>query len=128
MTDSIKYILLLPVLCSAALSASAQNQGEKSPEEMAAAMVTKMEDHLNLEPHQAFFVDSIFCHDYTLWMDEIHKMREAGVQEITVYQQIKTKWDAHMDSALVRVLTPEQFTEYQKMVGRYKKPKKEKKR
>lgn len=98
----------------------------KSAEELAIEQANKMETQLKLEPHQTFYVDSILCHDYRAWMDEMDELRTSGVQEQTVYLSIKDKWNAIIDSALVKILTPTQWTEYLKMTGKYKKPKKEK--
>lgn len=127
MTNTIKFSLLIVLLMSAANTASAQNQNEKTPEEMALEVVNKMETQLKLEPHQTFYVDSILCHDYAGWVEESQKMQDAGVTERTVYQQIKDKWSSKIETALEKVLTPEQFIEYKKMTGTYKKPKKGKK-
>ncbi len=127
MTNTIKFLFPAVLLMFTAYTASAQNQQEKSPEEMAVELVNKMETELKLEPHQTFYVDSILCDNYVQWVAEIKKMQAAGVSERTVYQQIKDRWDSHIDSALVKILTPEQFLGYQKMMGKYKKPKKGKK-
>jgi len=127
MTNTIKFPLLTVLLIFASTVAYAQNQEEKTPEEMAIELVNKMETQLNLEPHQTFYADSILCHDYAEWVAEIKKMQAGGITERTVYQQIKDKYDARIDAALQKILTPEQFIEYQKMMGKYKKPKKGKK-
>lgn len=127
MTKTIKFTLVTLLLTFAVHAASAQNQPEKSPEDMAVELVNQLEEKLALEPHQTFYIDSILCHDYALWMGEIKKMQAAGVSERTVYEQIKSKWDAHIDSALVKIFTPGQYIEYQKTMGKYKKPKKGKK-
>jgi len=120
-----KFIITLIILATA--SCYAYSQEMKSAEEIAIEMVNKMETQLNLEPHQTFFVDSVLCHDYRAWMDENEDLRNAGVQEPTVYISIREKWQAHIDSSLVKILNPDQWTEYLKMTGKYKKPKKDKK-
>jgi len=123
----IRKITLCIILVLFAASLHAQEQKEKTPEERATEMVNKMEEVLALEPHQTFYVDSILTHDYRAWMDELEKYQKQGVQEGSVYVAVKDKWDAKIDSALAKVLTPEQFVEYQKLVGKYKKSKKNKK-
>jgi len=121
--------LTLPLVLglSTAFSAYAQDQKMKSPEEIAIDMVNKMESELKLEPHQTFYVDSVLTHDYREWMDAMEKLQKAGVQEASVYSAVKEEWSVKIDSALFKILTPEQFIGYQKMTGTYKKSKKDKK-
>ncbi|MBQ0006492.1 MAG: hypothetical protein KBS57_03710 [Alistipes sp.] len=106
---------------------SAQDSERKSPEEIAIEWVSKMETQLELEPHQTFYADSILTHDYRAWMDEIEELQKSGASESSLYLSIKQKWDNRIDSAMMNILSPEQFVNYQKMMGRYKKPKKSKK-
>jgi len=116
------------MLLASVTSVSAQENGkEKSPEEVAQDMVTKMESQLALEDNQIFFVDSILSHDYREWTDEAKAMQASGVQEVSVYTSIKNKWNNQIDSSLKRILTEEQYIGYLKMTGQYKKPKKNKK-
>jgi len=122
-----RIIITLTCLCCwATFIANAQEQKMKSAEELAIEMVNKMETQLKLEPHQTFYIDSILCHDYRSWMDEIDGLQRSGVQEPTVYLSVKDKWQANIDSSLVKILDADQWIEYLKMTGKYKKPKKEK--
>lgn len=105
---------------------SAQEQEQKSPEEMAQEQALKFEKDLKLAPHQAFFVDSILQHDMRAMHDEMMDMRNSGTQEYTVYKQIQDKWTAQIDSSFKKVLNEEQWISYLKMTGKYKKPKKSK--
>lgn len=120
-----RTIITLIILGMASFHAFSQEM--KSAEEIAIEMVNKMETQLKLEPHQTFFVDSVLCHDYRAWMDENDNLQKSGVQEPTVYLSIREKWNAHIDSSLIKILTPDQWTEYLKMTGKYKKDKKDKK-
>jgi len=123
-----KHVLfVLAVVSSTVFQAQAQDQKLKSPEEIAIDMVNKLESELKLEPHQTFYIDSVLTRDYRGWMDEMDALQKSGIQETNVYTAVKEKWSAKIDSALVKILTPEQFTGYQKITGTYKKPKKDKK-
>ncbi len=100
---------------------------EKSPEEIALELVNKMETQLELEPHQTFYADSVLTHDYRCWMDEIEEIHKSGASESSLYESIKKKWEARIDSAMVLILSPDQFENFLRMMGRYKKPKKNRK-
>ncbi len=118
-----RTVTALFILTISALSLSAQEQEQKSPEEVAIEMATKYEKDLKLAPHQAFFVDSILQHDMRAMHDEVMSMRNSGTQEYTVYKQIREKWTSQIDSSFKKVLTEEQWISYLKMNGKYKKEK-----
>lgn len=104
-----------------------EEQKQKTPEDMALMQTTKLELDLSLEPHQTFYVDSILTGDYRAWSDEMEAMKKTGTTESVVYKQINDKWLAHIDTALHKVFTQEQWTEYLKITGKLKKEKKPKK-
>lgn len=118
--------LALSILCGATLYG--QVQEEKSPEEVAYEEAMRLEEMLKLEPHQAFYVDSILQHDMRALYDEIMTLRASGTQDYRVYQQIREKWTAQMDSAFHKVFNPEQWLEYQKYTGKLAKEKAEKRK
>lgn len=114
---------VLSILTISVFSLCAQEQEQKSPEEIAIEMALKYEKDLGLAPHQAFFVDSILQHDMRAMHDEVMSMRNSGTQEFTVYKQIREKWTSQIDSSFKKVLTEEQWISYLKMNGKYKKEK-----
>ncbi len=111
------------MLALASSALYAQQQEEKSPEEVAYEEAIKLENLLKLEPHQAFYVDSILQHDMRALYDEIMILRASGTQDYHVYQQVRKKWSDQIDSAYRKVLTDEQWYEYQKSTGKLSKEK-----
>lgn len=105
-----------------------QNQdGPKTPEQMATEEAIRFEKLLKLEPHQAFYIDSIMQHDMKAMYQEMDALRDSGIQDFKHYDEVRKRWVDQMDKSFQKVLTPEQFVIYQKDVGRYKKEKKAKK-
>lgn len=123
LTKSVIGIILLLI----PLAVNAQEQEQKSPEEMAQEQALKFEEDLSLLPHQTFYIDSILQHDMRAMHDEMMEMRKSGTQEYTVYKQIQDKWVAQIDSSFKKVLDEEQWIMYLKATGKYKKDKAAKK-
>lgn len=115
---------ILFTLCT--IMVSAQEQGQKDPEEIAIEQAEKFERSLSLLPHQAFFIDSIMRHDMVAMSDEMKALQNSGTQEYTAFKQVRDKWLAQIDSSFKKVLDEEQWIKYLKMTGKYVKPKKEK--
>ncbi len=110
--------LLVPIM------ASAQQQPEKSPEEIAAAEVTALEEDLKLTASQAFYVDSILCHNYRCLYDEYEDMRNSGMQNPESYRHISEKWLNRNLDAFKKVLDEQQYITYLKRIGKGKEYKK----
>lgn len=123
-----RVFAILATLFFGTISLSAQNQQPPDPEELAASEAIRLEKLLKLEPHQAFYVDSILRHDMMALQDEMTKMGESGMRDYNNFKIVQDKWINQIDSSLKQVMTPEQFTIYLKDVGRYKKEKKAKKK
>ena len=75
---------------------------------------------------RSFYVDSILQHDMRGLKDDFDYLRTSGKTEPTLYEMVRKKWLDKVDSAYVKLFTPEQYQKYLKMTGRYKKPKKAK--
>ena len=95
-----------------------EQRQEKSPEEIATDEANRLEELLELEPHQTFFIDSVLQHDMRAMYDEMQKMRQSGTQEFIVYQRIKEKWGNRIDSAYMNILTEKQRLEYLRSTNR----------
>ncbi len=122
---SLKYLFVV-IFISLTGILSAQEQTEKSPEELAYDRAQNLEEMLGLEPHQTFFVDSILQHDMRGLYDEYMGLRASGTQDYHVYKQVQDYWNARIDSAFHKVFTNEQWYQYLKVSGKLKKDKKEK--
>lgn len=122
MTRNIVLRTLLPCLAViTAVSAHAQNDETKTPEEVAFEESERLERLLKLEPHQTFFVDSILQHDMRGMHNELQALQMSGTQEYTAYMQVREKWTARMDSAYKKVLSYDQWLLYRRMCGKLSK-------
>lgn len=120
-----KIIFHFFVLASAMLfvpSLYAQNQQEeKTPEEMAMDEADRLEEMLELEPHQTFYIDSILQHDMRAMHDEMQMLQLAGTREYTAFKQVRDKWIQQIDSAYRKVLTEYQWMVYRRSLGKLSK-------
>lgn len=104
-----------------------QNQEKpKTIEELAIEEAVRLEKELKLEPHQAFYIDSILQHDMKAMDDEMQAMRASGMQDFRHYEDVRKRWIEKMKTSFQKVLTEEQYIRYLKDVGLYKKEKKAK--
>ena len=103
------------------MTAAAQQEEEKTPEEIAVEEADRLEKLLHLEPHQTFYIDSILQHDMRGYHDELNELRASGTQAYTAYKQVKDKWTAIMDSAYRKVLTEYQWLVYRRTLGKLSK-------
>ncbi len=124
--NPLKYFLAIIFICSSTLVFAQEQQDEKSPEERAYERAQYLEEMLKLEPHRTFFVDSILQHDMRALYDEYMGLRASGTQDYHVYQQVKDKWNAQIDSSFRKVLTEDQWYEYLKLTGKLPKEAKKK--
>lgn len=112
----IKYLLtttLFATLLSATtIFAQQQPQGQPSPEEMARKEAERLEEELNLQYHQTFYVDSILQYNFKALTDEFQQLQLSGKMERSVYDAVREKWLAKTDSAYRKVFTEEQFEKY----------------
>ncbi len=124
----IKKILFSLTALVFSFSLSAQEPPkQKSPEEMAYEESNRLEKLLNLQPHQTFFVDSLLQHDMRAMKEETERLQRTGVQEVTVFQTIQKKWVEQIEKGYRKIFTDEQWNEYLKSQGKFKKDKKDKK-
>ena len=119
----VKYFIVAAIL-SIPSFIYAQQQPEKSPEEIAAEEVAVLERELNLSASQAFYVDSILCHNYRGLFDEYEDMKNSGRQSVDSYKHVSEKWLNKNLSALKLVLEEQQYIMYLKRVGKGKEYKK----
>jgi hypothetical protein len=105
----------------------AQNQEKpKTIEEMAIEEAVRLEKELKLEPHQAFYIDSILQHDMKAMDAEMQSMKASGIQDYRHYEEVRKRWVETMKTSFQKVLTEEQYIHYLKDVGLYRKEKKAK--
>jgi hypothetical protein len=104
--------------------ANAQDPMEKSPEEMAIEQANRLENELNLNSTQLFYLDSILRHNYTELYAEIENARARGSQDQQTYKTLTEKWMQKTFDALKGVLDEQQYIRYLKLMGKGKEYKK----
>ncbi len=94
-------------------SASAQQQGVdvmvRAEEE-----ADRLQERLNLEDWQTFYVDSTLKHDLKAIMDDYKTLTESRVSNMSMYQSVQDKWMEKIDSTYKTIFTEEQWAEYLK--------------
>lgn len=122
------FTLFAIIFFSAQVSYAQEQEPPKTIEEMAIEEAIRLESLLKLEPHQAFYIDSILRHDMQAMDKEMQELRSAGVQDFRNFETIRKKWLEHVKSSFQKVLNEEQYIKYLKEIGQYKKEKKKRKK
>ena len=122
-----KHIIFCFLTIAAMLSfnsAYAQQQEEKTPEEIAIEQANKLEVDLKLNSTQVFYVDSVLRHNYAELQAEIDNARARGSQDQNTYKTINDKWMFRTFDAFKVILDEQQYIRYLKMMGHGKEYKK----
>ena len=114
-------VLLISLSLVAALTlvsmseASAQEQ-MKQPDiyERAEQEADRLQNLLDLEDWQVFYVDSTLKHDYPAMMAEYDQLSKSKVSNQSLYQQVYDKWMEQVDKTYRRIFTDEQWAAYLK--------------
>lgn len=122
------FTLFAIIFFSTVASFAQQQEPPKSIQEVAIEEALRLERILKLEPHQAFYIDSILQHDMQAMDTEMQELRSAGINDFRNFETIRKKWLEQVKSSFQKVLTEEQYIEYLKEIGQYKKEKKKKKK
>ena len=107
-------LTLLALLTFSATALQAQDQEQKTPEEMALEEADRLEKMLTLLPHQTFFIDSILQHDMRAMHDEMQQLQMSGTREYIAFKQVRDKWIAQID-------THDQWMQYCRSTGKLSK-------
>lgn len=116
----LKYSLLtLSVLAALMLMPYgniAAQEPEKQPDiyEQAEMEADRLQDLLDLEDWQVFYVDSTLKHDFPAMMAEYDQLRKAKVTNTAMYQAVQDKWMDQVDQTYQRLFTEEQWKLYLK--------------
>ena len=89
--DKLYKFIFCALFTLSAVVATAQEQPEKRPEQVAATEVEHWETLLELTPTQTFYVDSILNHNYKCMFDDIERMRGMGMQSPDTYRAVQGK-------------------------------------
>ena len=113
---------ILAVLMSGAMSlvAMAQEQPltpeqqEKKMRERIDEMVLRLEESLQLEVWQTFYVESILTHNYGEMSKELKALSENRVENADIYVLIQDKWEEASYQAFSKIFDEKQWATYLK--------------
>ena len=97
------------------IDASAQ-QPTKEPDvaERAEIEADRLQQLLDLDDWQVFYVDSTLKHDYPALMAEYDQLDASKVHNQSMYQMVYDKWMDQIDKTYKRIFSEEQWTAYLK--------------
>ncbi len=115
-----KCILAALVMGAMSLAAMAQEQPltpeqqEKKLREGIEERVLKLEESLQLEVWQTFYVDSILTHNYGEMSKELKALSENRVENMDIYMLIQDKWEDASYEAFSKIFDEKQWATYLK--------------
>ena len=114
-------LLLLPMSLVAVLIFAFQSEAsaqapQKEPDvyERAETEADRLQQLLDLEDWQVFYVDSTLKHDYPALMAEYDQLGASKVNNQSMYQMVYDKWMEQIDNTYKRIFTEEQWAAYLK--------------
>ena len=114
-------LLLLPMSLVAVLIFAFQSEAsaqapQKEPDvyERAETEADRLQQLLDLEDWQVFYVDSTLKHDYPALMAEYDQLGASKVNNQSMYQMVYDKWMEQIDKTYKRIFTEEQWAAYLK--------------
>ena len=95
--------------------ASAQTPA-KQPDmyERAEQEADRLQQLLDLEDWQVFYVDSTLKHDFPAMMAGYEELRKSKVANQSMYQDVQDKWMEQIDRTYKKIFTEEQWAAYLK--------------
>ena len=74
----------------------------------------RLQELLELDDWQVFYVDSTLKHDYPAMMAEYDELSKSKVSNQSMYQMVFDKWMEQVDKTYRRIFTDEQWAAYLK--------------
>ena len=112
----------ITLLAAFALCVAAYAQENKTPEqrekefyEAIEKQVETMEQQLDLEVWQVFYVDSILTHDYKAMQEEFADMSKAKMSNPDLFYDVQDKWMEQIYQSIHKVLDEKQWAQYEKL-------------
>ena len=109
-------LFLMASLTFLSVSEVSAQEPMKQPDvyERAEKEADRLQELLDLDDWQVFYVDSTLKHDYPALMAEYDKMDASKVSNAGIYQMVYDKWMEQIDRTYKRIFTEEQWTAYLK--------------
>ena len=110
-----KFVYTIALLMVFSFGLSAQER-EKPMEtwERAEAEADRLQQALDLEDWQVFYVDSTLKHDYAALMAEAEKLQASKVSNASMYIAVQDKWMDKIEETYKRIFTEAQWAAYLK--------------
>lgn len=109
-----KLVYILALLLAFAPAIAAQDEKEPELWERAEKEADRLQELLDLEDWQAFYVDSTLKHDLPAMMDEYKELQDSKVSNSSLYYMVQDKWMEKIDQTYRRIFTDEQWAAYLK--------------
>lgn len=109
-----KLVYILALLLAFAPAVAAQDEKEPELWERAEKEADRLQELLDLEDWQAFYVDSTLKHDLPAMMDEYKELQDSKVSNSSLYYMVQDKWMEKIDQTYRRIFTDEQWAAYLK--------------
>lgn len=103
---------------------AAQQQPEKSPEEMAIEEADRLEKELMLNGTQLFYVDSVLRANFLGLQDDMEILKGRGSEDFDAYKNTQEKWIQKTIDSFKGILDEQQYIKYLRYLGRGKEYKK----
>ena len=92
----------------------AQEPEEPDMIEIAENEADRLQNLLDLDGGQLFYVDSTLKHDYMAMREEMKRLEAAKVSNTSMYISVQDKWMEQMYQSYKKVFTEEQWNKYLK--------------
>ena len=103
---------------------AAQEQPQKSPEEMAIEEADKLEKELMLNGAQLFYVDSVLRANFLGLQEDMEILKGRGSEDFDAYKNTQEKWIQKTIASFKGILDEQQYIKYLRYLGRGKEYKK----
>ena len=97
-----KFVYILALLLAFAPAIAAQDEKEPELWERAEKEADRLQELLDLEDWQAFYVDSTLKHDLPAMMDEYKELQDSKVSNSSLYYMVQDKWMEKIDQTYIR--------------------------
>ena len=108
--------IAVALACSAAPAAFSQERDQKEPDwyKIAEEEADRLQNLLDLEDWQVFYVDSTLKHDVVAMRAEIENLSKSRVSNGAMYQAVQDKWAEATDASYRRIFNDAQWALYLK--------------
>lgn len=113
-----KFFATVALLTLSLTAFAQQNDPEKEAKEFQESInaeVERLENNLELEDWQVFYVDSILTYDYNQMRLELKELSDAKISNYDLYTEIQDKWVEKIYNSLNGVFDEAQWNKYLKM-------------